>query len=80
MGVGNICRLLSLGTLLLYLSPVYITCEVGETLDSADKRLDQLTHRLVTLSNKLDSTLAARNNGKFRVKYFAKLLDRHEGN
>ncbi len=81
MEVG-FCRLLSAAALLLSIVGFIDAKEdsLGKSLDSADQRLDALTHRMVSLIKQLDSVVAARNRAERNGRNFAKKLDRHKGN
>ncbi len=68
---------LTVGVLLLVLG--YVSANEQNLLDQADRRLDALTHRVLSLSDKLDNVLAAREYEEFHVKRLTKKFDRHQG-
>ena len=68
--------------LALFLPILSIFCvnSLEESLDLADQRLNALTHRVLSLSNRLDMILKDRTDKDIQAKYFSRKLDRKEGN
>ena len=78
-GFGSLFKV-TVGLLLLVLCYVSANEQsLAESLNFAGQRLNALTHRVLSLSNKLDDVLAARENAEFHGKRLTKKLDRHQG-